>query len=68
MKRLIIIITIIIVLIGFGYFGINYIYDNGVEDCCSCCGDQEICMTVCCKCDRNLFEKTNMVFNYLFED
>ena len=54
-KKVLIVIAIIIAVI---IIGIEVIYRASANDCCSCCDDSaEVCISACCNCNYNMFEK-----------
>jgi len=61
--KILVIIAIIIIIVFIA--GVEIIYNSFVDECCSCCDDSaEICISACCKCNYNIFEKIERIFNY----
>lgn len=60
------VITVIIVIVFI--VGVEITYHSLITDCCSCCDDTEqICISACCKCGYNTFEKIGRMIEYFKE-
>ena len=67
-NRVVLIILLILILL---VIGIELIYKNTIQECCSPCKDSNssfsIYPTVCAPCNRNIIEKVQVLFKEFFK-
>ena len=68
MKKVFLIIILVLILF---IIGVELIYKNTIQECCSPCKDNNdlfgTCPTVCAPCNRNFLEKVQVLFREFFK-
>ena len=65
MKKWLMVIIIIAIIVILFIAGVEITYKSLITDCCSCCDDgEEICISLCCECEYNTFEKMERLIEY----